>query len=87
MVVAPLAGAMIPSTVPLRSGIMGEREPFMVQKRVLALQHIEIDPPGYLGDLLQEHFIPYDVVMVQDGALPDPTPYGAILSLGAGVCR
>src|SRR5215467_13464850 len=58
------------------------REPFMVQKRVLALQHIEIDPPGYLGELLQEHSIPYDVVMVQEGTLPDPTAYSAILSLG-----
>jgi len=54
----------------------------MVQKRVLALQHIEIDPPGYLGELLQEHSVPYDVVMVQEGTLPDPTAYGAILSLG-----
>src|SRR5260370_205370 len=53
----------------------------MVQKRVLALQHIELDPPGYLGELLQEHSIPYDVVMVQEGTLPDPTAYGAILSL------
>ncbi len=26
----------------------------MVQKRVLALQHIGIDPPGYLGELLQD---------------------------------
>jgi len=54
----------------------------MVQKRVLALQHLELDPPGYLGELLQEHAIPYDVVMVQEGTLPDPTAYGAILSLG-----
>jgi len=54
----------------------------MIQKRVLVLQHIELDPPGYLGELLQEHFIPYDVVMVQEGPLPDPMTYGAILSLG-----
>src|SRR5260370_41841027 len=54
----------------------------MVQKRVLALQHIELDPPGYLGELLQEHSIPYDVVMVQEGTLPDPTASGAILALG-----
>jgi hypothetical protein len=56
--------------------------PFMVQKRVLALQHIAIDPPGYLGELLQEHSIPYDVAMVPEGALPDPAVYGAILSMG-----
>src|SRR5260370_7322613 len=54
----------------------------MVQKRVLARQHSEIDPPGYLGELLQEHSIPYDVVMVQEGTLPDPTAYSAIFSLG-----
>ena len=54
----------------------------MVQHRVLVLQHIELDPAGYLGELLQEHSIPYDVVMVQEGTLPDPTAYGAILSLG-----
>ncbi|MGH2496389.1 MAG: type 1 glutamine amidotransferase [Ktedonobacteraceae bacterium] len=54
----------------------------MVQNCVLVLQHIEIDPAGYLGDLLQEHSIPYDVVMVQEGMLPDPAAYGAILSLG-----
>jgi GMP synthase (glutamine-hydrolysing) len=54
----------------------------MAQKSILALQHIEIDPPGYLGELLQEHSIPYDVVMVQEGRLPDPSDYCAILSLG-----
>ena len=54
----------------------------MVQKPVLVLQHIEIDPPGYLGVLLQEHSIPYDVVVVQEGIPPDPTVYGAIVSLG-----
>src|SRR6266567_1088522 len=54
----------------------------MIQKRVLALQHSEIDPPSYLGELLQEHSIPYDVVMVQEGTLPDPTAYSAIFSLG-----
>ena len=54
----------------------------MVQHCVLVLQHIEIDPAGYLGELLQEHSIPYDVVIVQEDTLPDPTAYGAILSLG-----
>lgn len=54
----------------------------MTRRRVLALQHIEIDPPGYLGELLQEHAIPYDVVMVQEEKLPDPADYGAVLSMG-----
>jgi GMP synthase-like glutamine amidotransferase len=54
----------------------------MTQKRLLALQHIEIDPPGYLGELLQEHSIPYDVLMAQELGFPDLAAYGAILSLG-----
>src|SRR5260370_2152667 len=79
---AKSATAMSTPTYFRREHLSSSREPFMVQKRVLALQHIEIDPPGYLGELLQEHSIPYDVVMVQEGTLPDPTAYGAILSLG-----
>lgn len=54
----------------------------MIQKRLLALQHIEIDPPGYLGELLQEHSIPFDVLMTHEERLPDPAAYGAILSMG-----
>lgn len=54
----------------------------MTRRRVLALQHIEIDPPGYLADLLREQSIPCDVVMVPEGKLPDPAHYGAILSMG-----
>src|SRR5260370_4543978 len=54
----------------------------MNHERVLECQHSELDPRGYVGELLQEHSIPYDVVMVQEGTLPDPKAYGAILSLG-----
>src|SRR5258708_26837924 len=79
---AKSATAMSTPTYFRREHLSSPREPFMVQKRVLALQHSEIDPPGYLGELLQEHCIPYDVVMVQEGTLPDPTAYGAIFSLG-----
>ena len=51
-------------------------------KRVLALQHVDDDPPGYLGEILQEHDIAYDVVDVTREAIPDPTNYQALISMG-----
>ena len=51
-------------------------------KRVLTLQHSRGDPLGYLGEIMQEHGIPYDVVDVEESPLPDPTDYSAIISLG-----
>ncbi len=51
-------------------------------KRVLALQHVWDDPAGYLGELLQEYRIAYDVVHVETESLPDPTRYGAVLAFG-----
>lgn len=51
-------------------------------KRVLALQHVDDDPPGYLGEILQEHNIAYDVIDVTQEPVPDPTSYQAIISMG-----
>ena len=51
-------------------------------KPVLALQHVWDDPVGYLGELLQEYGIAYDVVHVETEALPDPAAYRAILVFG-----
>lgn len=51
-------------------------------KRVLALQHCWDDPPGYLGEILQEHSIACDVVEVEEAPMPDPAAYDAIISLG-----
>jgi GMP synthase (glutamine-hydrolysing) len=51
-------------------------------KRVLALQNYWDDPPGYLGEIMQEHDIPCDIVNVEKDPLPDPASYSAIIALG-----
>jgi len=51
-------------------------------KRVLILQHEEDNPKGYVGEILQEHNVPSDVVNVWEEALPDFSPYGAIIAFG-----
>ncbi len=51
-------------------------------KRVLALQHVWDDPPGYLGELLEEHGIGCDTVDVEKEEIPDLSRYDALLSLG-----
>jgi len=51
-------------------------------KRVLALQHIWDDPPGYLGEIMEEHGIPYDIVNVEENPIPDIAHYAAIIALG-----
>lgn len=51
-------------------------------KRVLALQHIWDDPPGYLGDIMREYDIACDIINVEEERIPDPESYDAIISLG-----
>ena len=52
-------------------------------KRVLALQFIWDDPPGYLGEIMEEHSITCDVVRVEEKEpIPDPTQYDALIALG-----
>ena len=51
-------------------------------KRVLALQFCWDDPPGYLGDIMQEQNIPYEIVEVDKFPVPDPTEFDAILAMG-----
>jgi GMP synthase-like glutamine amidotransferase len=51
-------------------------------KRVLAIQHYWDDPPGYLGEIMEEHGIPYDVVQVEEAPIPDPANYAAVVTLG-----
>jgi GMP synthase (glutamine-hydrolysing) len=51
-------------------------------KRVLALQFCWDDPPGYLGEIMQEHDIYYEVVEVDKYPVPDPTKFDAILAMG-----
>ncbi len=51
-------------------------------KRVLALQHVWDNPPGYLGEILHEHGIACDVIEVENEAPPDPTTYQAVVVMG-----
>jgi len=51
-------------------------------KRVLAFQFIWDDPPGYLGEIMQEHGILYEVVKVDEAPVPDPTEYDAVIAMG-----
>ena len=51
-------------------------------KRVLALQFIWDDPPGYLGEIMQEHDISCEVVEIDKVAVPDPTEYDAVIAMG-----
>ena len=51
-------------------------------KRVLALQHVWENPKGYVGELLHEYGVDYDVVNVETDALPDPTEYAAVITFG-----
>lgn len=51
-------------------------------KRVLALQHVWDDPPGYLGELMEKHGIRCDIVDVEQEAIPTLNGYDALLSLG-----
>jgi len=39
-------------------------------KRVLALQHCWDDPPGYLGEILQEHDIYCETIKVEEACVP-----------------
>jgi len=52
------------------------------EKRVLILQHIEENPPGRVGDILQENMIPYDNMCVGKDPLPDLSIYHALIILG-----
>src|SRR5258708_25632659 len=52
-------------------------------KRVLVVQHAWEDPPGTLGELMQEQGILFDTVKVEEGdILPTLTGYDAFVILG-----
>src|SRR6266571_9339534 len=51
--------------------------------KVLALQHTWDDPPGYLGEIMEEYGIACAVVDVEKEPIPvDPAAYDALISLG-----
>lgn len=51
-------------------------------KRVLALQFVWDDPPGYLGEIMEEYHIACDVVNVEEEPVPDPAAYDALIAMG-----
>src|SRR5437879_4368089 len=55
----------------------------LCMKRVLVVQHAWEDPPGTLGEMMQEQGILFDTVKVEEGdILPTLTGYDAFVILG-----
>jgi GMP synthase (glutamine-hydrolysing) len=52
------------------------------KRRALVLQHFHENPPGRVGNLLDAHMIPYDLIHIGEDTLPNPSAYGAIIALG-----
>ena len=52
------------------------------KRHALVLQHFHENPSGRVGDLLNKHEIPYDLIHVGHDTLPNPSEYGAIIVLG-----
>ena len=51
-------------------------------KRVLTIINIADDPTGYIGEILEEHGIAYDVIDASLQSIPNPTTYNAIVVFG-----
>jgi len=51
-------------------------------ERILLLQHVWDNHQGYIGQLLDEYGIPYDIVDVEREIIPDPKQYAATIALG-----
>lgn len=52
-------------------------------KKMLAVQHASVSPPGLLGNILEKHNIESEVVHAEQNEVPtDPTAYGAIIIFG-----
>lgn len=51
-------------------------------KPILIIQNIWDDPVGSIGDLLTGYCVPYEVVKAEQGTIPEPQAYGAIIVLG-----
>ncbi|GAC1358046.1 MAG: type 1 glutamine amidotransferase [Ktedonobacteraceae bacterium] len=50
--------------------------------KVLILQHMRENPEGFVGSLLDEYHVAYDVIDVEKQTLPDPAGYAAIIAFG-----
>jgi GMP synthase-like glutamine amidotransferase len=51
-------------------------------KRILILQHVWDNHKGYIGQLLDNYAIPYDVIDVEREIVPDAKQYAAVIALG-----
>jgi GMP synthase-like glutamine amidotransferase len=51
-------------------------------KRILILQHARDNHKGYVGQLLDDYAIPYDILDVEHETIPDAKQYAAIIALG-----
>ncbi|MBA2681670.1 MAG: type 1 glutamine amidotransferase [Ktedonobacteraceae bacterium] len=51
-------------------------------QKVLILQHMQENPMGFVGTILNEYAIDCDVIHVEREVLPDPINYAAIIALG-----
>ncbi len=51
-------------------------------KRVLTIINIADDPTGYIGEILEEHGIAYDVIDASLQPIPNPTDYSALVVFG-----
>ena len=50
--------------------------------RILALQHIWDDHPGFLGEIMQQYGIECEIVNVEEEPIPAVEGYSALISLG-----
>ena len=51
-------------------------------KRILILQHAWDNHKGYVGQVLDNCAIPYDVIDVEHEIIPDAKQYAAVIALG-----
>ncbi len=51
-------------------------------KRVLTIINIADDPTGYVGEILEHHAIPYDVIAPEQRPIPDVEAYDALVVFG-----
>lgn len=66
----------------IHNNLYHDERDYTLAKRVLALQQIWDDPPGYLGEIMEEYGIACDVVEVEKEAIPSLGSYDALIVLG-----
>jgi GMP synthase (glutamine-hydrolysing) len=58
-----------------------KKEEYRVE-RVLLLYHAWDNHKAFIGTLLDEQHIPYDIIDVEEEPIPDPTTYAAVIAFG-----